>query len=134
MPLKDFVEERVAKARERFEPMLRARLEQLRERRNPTPPEEHYVLPPKPGTYRVYEADVTGTVVIDDLELPVATEVGEIDLAKEYQGKIYKYSGKGTRIKGYSAALPDLVYPYLDQGRDVLLVEYGDSYVIFVTD
>ena len=136
MPLRDFVEKQVAMARERFEPMLKERLERIRESRNPPPPEEHYALPPRTtNTYRLYEADIVGTVQIEDgLELPVAAETGEIDLAKEYRGKVYKYSGKGTRTSGYSAALPDLVWPYLEAGRDVLLVEYGDSYVIFVTD
>lgn len=136
MPLKDFVEKQVTQARERFEPMLRERIERIREARNPTPPEEHYALPAREtNTYRLYEADIIGMVQIDDgLELPVAGETGEIDLAKEYRGQVYKYSGKGTRTSGYSAALPDLVWPYLEAGRDVLLVEYGDSYVIFVTD
>lgn len=136
MPLRDFVEKRVASARERFEPLIKERIEKMREARNPTPREEHYALPARTSnTYRLYEADIIGTVQIEEgLDLPVAGEVGEIDLAKEYRGQVYKYSGKGTRTSGYSAALPDLVWPYLEAGRDVLLVEYGDSYVIFVTD
>ncbi|HEX5940146.1 MAG TPA: hypothetical protein VFZ12_07275 [Dehalococcoidia bacterium] len=136
MPLRDFVEKHVTQARERFEPMLRERYERMREARNPTPREEHYALPARETkTYRLYEADIIGTVDIGEgLELPVAAERGEIDLAKEYRGRVYKYSGKGTRTSGYSAALPDLVWPYFEEGRDVLLVEYGDSYVIFVTD
>jgi hypothetical protein len=135
MPLKDFVEKQVNQARERFEPIIKERFERFREARNPRRPEEHYALPKRTtSTYRIYEADISGTVQIDGLELPVATETGEIDLAKEYRGRVYKYSGKGTRTSGYSAALPDLVWPYLEEGRDVLLVEYGDSYVVFVTD
>jgi hypothetical protein len=113
---------------------LRARLEnELAKRRPPRKPEPRYALAGTAGTYRVYEANIIGTVLVDGLELPLADERGEIDMAKSYQGQTYKYSGKGTRIKGYSAVLPDMVWPYYEEGRDVLLVEYGDSYVIFTT-
>lgn len=132
MPLKDFVMKQAEMAKERLEP-LRQRLEKMRDARRPKVVEPRYAMPGSQGSYRIYEAAVTGKVVVDGLELPVATESGEISLAKHYRGQTYKYSGKGTRIRGYSAALPDLVYPLLDSGKDVLLVEYGDSYVIFTT-
>ncbi|MPZ23285.1 MAG: hypothetical protein GEU28_07025 [Dehalococcoidia bacterium] len=131
MPLREFIEKKAEMAKDRLEP-LRERIFKS----EPDKPDPHYAMPGTSGdaVYRIYRTDIVASVVIDGLDLPVAAEVGEIGLAKEYGGRIYKYSGKGTRIKGHSASLPDMVWPYLEADREVLLVEYGDSYVVFVTD
>jgi hypothetical protein len=130
MPLREFIEKQAAMGRERLAPFLE-RFERMRAGNTVEPP--RYALPGAEKTQRAYEADIVATVFVDGLEIPVAEETDDISLAQYHNGNTYRYSGKGTRIEGYSALLPSLVWPYYDEGKDVLLVRYGDSFVIFTT-
>lgn len=81
------------------------------------------------------EAEEGAQVVVRDLEFPLVVDRGErppFDLA--HNGVVYQYVNRGCPIKGHGAVLPQLVRPFLDEGKRILIVEHGGYYLVFASE
>lgn len=79
-----------------------------------------------PGTLNV--------LAFDGLQVPVA-DLSDLDVAPLrllLHGKVYHYVKSYPR-KGYAAVAPRDIYPLLDEGKEVLMVERGERYYLYRT-